>query len=161
MCVAVITCHESDFYLIRATASTKNVLRAEALFFGCFHNSFIVFTARGLYDGVTCLFSPRVALSRRTGTSVQMFSQVCFQVQFESFLYSLCLAFDGQFMRSSWKHRKSRWMISTKSLKLERYLRPETIGTWQPKKCIEEGEIPLGTILKVQEFNCFYYSIPG
>ena len=41
MCVAVITCHESDFYLIRATASTKNVLRAEALFFGCFHNSFI------------------------------------------------------------------------------------------------------------------------
>lgn len=128
MCVAVITCHESDFHLIRATATTKERLKSGSSFFGCFHNSFIVFTARGLCDGVTCLFSLAFPSNRNFGSNV--LSSLLFKYSLDLFISSFIMPrffFDGQFMRSSRKHKNSRWMTSSEFLKLN-------LGREAPKK---------------------------
>ena len=165
MCVAVITCHENRFSFDKSDSKDGERLKSGSSFFGCFHNSFIVFTARGLYDGVTCLFllSAHSSFPSNRNFGSNVLSSLLSSTVWIFSLFIMPCFFDGQFMRSSRNTKKnSRWMNSTESLKLYRDFALKQSALDSRKKCSgRRKNSNSGQYLKVQEFNCLYYSIPG
>lgn len=127
---------------------------------------------RSLSDEVTCLLASSLSFpSRQTGTSVQTFAQL----QSRSFIHSLrwlllANSLDGQFMCSSRRQeRSSRWMIPESGevslLNLKRNTKFShfslTPDTAESEQHCERNNSESGQSLKVQEFNCLYYSSLG
>lgn len=110
-------------------------LKSGNSFFGCFHNSFIVFTARGLCDGVTCLSVLFFSLVeqelrfKRSFKSAFKYSLDLFFIHYASLLMdNLCAHQENTKIHAEWFRQ------SLSSLNLAN---DWAIGTWQSKnkKC--------------------------
>lgn len=119
MCVAVTTCQENDFHLIRATASTVNVLRAETAFSVAFiiHSLFLRLEVFVLF-----LFSPveqELRFKRSSFKSAFKYSLDLFFIHYASLLMdNLCAHQENTKIHAEWFRQKSlklelgQWLFS-------------------------------------------------